>query len=84
MFFLTALVAGLNLGPCQVFLTMGISAITFFNPLTTMYFMRSYRDAILAIFGIRKARSVVGPMETRVTGLSVAPTTPATEATQST
>ncbi|KAH7666390.1 hypothetical protein AAVH_43250, partial [Aphelenchoides avenae] len=57
-------------GPYQCFVTTACSSITMFNPLTTVSFMRCYRDAVLKAVGLERAR--VGPADTCVTGLSVA------------
>ncbi|KAH7699235.1 hypothetical protein AAVH_33659 [Aphelenchoides avenae] len=69
MFFMTAALTNSSPGLNQVFLTMLTTAITVFNPLTTMFFMGSYRAVILQKLG---KRSKIQPLETQVTGLSLA------------
>lgn len=41
-----------------------------FNPLTTVSFMRCYRDTVLKAVRLKRVR--VGPLETAVSGLSMA------------
>ncbi|KAH7710499.1 hypothetical protein AAVH_22203 [Aphelenchoides avenae] len=68
LYYMFAAFMELSPGPNQAFLTMAVSSITMFNPLTTIFFMRGYRRVILKPF-LKKEVSKIG---TRVTGLSIA------------
>lgn len=70
-----AALSGANMGINQVFMTMAFSSITVFNPLTTVFFMRTYRDIVLRkVF--RKRAVEEEPMATRVADLSRATVLP--------
>ncbi|KAH7721157.1 7TM GPCR protein [Aphelenchoides avenae] len=43
-------------GSVTAFITLGTSLITLINPLTTIYFVRPFRDAVLAAFTVDKAK----------------------------
>lgn len=69
MYYMVAAYLELSPGTSQAFMTMGASSITMFNPLTTISFMRTYRQALLRPFLKNKTR----PQDTtHATGLSVA------------
>ncbi|KAH7716632.1 hypothetical protein AAVH_15915 [Aphelenchoides avenae] len=68
LYYMFAAFMELSPGPNQAFLSMAVSSITLFNPLTTIFFMRGYRRVILKPFLKKKANVI----ETRVTGLSLA------------
>ncbi|KAH7714680.1 hypothetical protein AAVH_17938 [Aphelenchoides avenae] len=74
LFYFGMLLLKRNPGPLQCLLSIACTSITMFNPLTTVAFMRCYRDAILRALGLRK-RVQNNSLQTRVTGLSVAITT---------
>ncbi|KAH7702386.1 STR-94 protein, partial [Aphelenchoides avenae] len=46
---LGCVVLGFSAGPIMVYLSVGMSLITVANPLTTIYFVRSYRKAIVGV-----------------------------------
>ncbi|KAH7701306.1 CRE-STR-2 protein [Aphelenchoides avenae] len=79
MYYMVAAYLELSPGTSQAFMTMGASSITMFNPLTTISFMRTYRQALLRPFLKNKTR----PQDTtRVTGLSVATCVAQTQSAQ--
>ncbi|KAH7716633.1 hypothetical protein AAVH_15916 [Aphelenchoides avenae] len=71
LYYMFAAFMELSPGPNQAFLTMAVSSITMVNPLTTIFFMRSYRQVVLKPFLKKKANKV----GTCVTGLSMATST---------
>ncbi|KAH7704714.1 hypothetical protein AAVH_28091 [Aphelenchoides avenae] len=56
-------------GSALGFLEMTVSSITMFNPITTVFFIRSYRQVILKPFKRKRTENET----TRVTGLSMIP-----------
>ncbi|KAH7708494.1 hypothetical protein AAVH_24249 [Aphelenchoides avenae] len=71
LFMMAAAYLRLAPGPMQAFLSILCSSITAFNPLTTMFFMRSYRQKIIGFF-CKKNVHAVGP-STCITEMSLAP-----------
>ncbi|KAH7709308.1 7TM GPCR protein [Aphelenchoides avenae] len=69
LYYMAAAYMELSPGPNQAFMTMAVSSITMFNPLTTIFFMRSYRQVILRPFMKKRQTDTFA---TRVTGLSTA------------
>ncbi|KAH7711314.1 hypothetical protein AAVH_21397, partial [Aphelenchoides avenae] len=67
-FFIITTVLSLAPGPVSAFFTTALSSIAVFNPLTTIFFMRCYRDVVLRRFK-KQHRSVADA--TAVTGLEV-------------
>ncbi|KAH7708529.1 hypothetical protein AAVH_24208 [Aphelenchoides avenae] len=82
LFFMAAAYFRWTPGPMQAFLTMAPSSITTFNPLTTMFFMRSYREVILSVFCKKKRRNAVGTTCVTGLGLEVATTAHSNSAQQ--
>lgn len=72
MYYMVAAYMGWSPGTVQAFLTMSVSSITMFNPLTTVFFMRCYRMVLLKPF-LKKRPDIRSA--TRVTGLEVATNT---------
>lgn len=60
---------GLTSGPYAAFIGTAMTSITLFNPLTTIFFMRCYRDVVLPCF---KRKAQVVPGTTAITALSAA------------
>ncbi|KAH7712264.1 Protein STR-90 [Aphelenchoides avenae] len=58
-------------GSYAVFLGIAVSSITLFNPLTTICFMRCYREAALKAIPCILKRATVSTTDTRITGLEV-------------
>ncbi|KAH7712523.1 7TM GPCR protein [Aphelenchoides avenae] len=69
LFMMAAAYLRLAPGPMQAFLSILCSSITAFNPLTTMFFMRSYRQKIIAFF--RKKPSADVSSATCVTAMDL-------------
>ncbi|KAH7692984.1 hypothetical protein AAVH_39987, partial [Aphelenchoides avenae] len=60
-FFVVSICFSLCPGSISAFMTTGTSCITVFNPLTTIFFMRCYREAVFK--HLRKAQArVAGTM----------------------
>ncbi|KAH7676178.1 hypothetical protein AAVH_41912, partial [Aphelenchoides avenae] len=72
LFFMYTSYYQLNPGPYAAFIGTGLTSITLFNPLTTIFFVRCYRDAMVCVlFPCRRKKAPVAP-NTAVTGLSLA------------
>lgn len=56
-FYITQIMLDIR-NPCTAFLSLFMSLITLVNPVTTIYFVRPYREAVLRIV-CRKKRSQV-------------------------
>ncbi|KAH7716496.1 hypothetical protein AAVH_16074 [Aphelenchoides avenae] len=75
--------------PCTSYVSSVMSLITLVNPLTTMFFVRSYRNAVLRILRIKRSSDSVytGPKVVDANGLSAiwprtasqVPSTPSTD-----
>ncbi|KAH7712874.1 hypothetical protein AAVH_19784 [Aphelenchoides avenae] len=55
-FFIITICLALCPGPISAFMASGCSWITVFNPLTTIFFMRCYRDVVLTAVWKRRPR----------------------------
>ncbi|KAH7697202.1 hypothetical protein AAVH_35717, partial [Aphelenchoides avenae] len=78
LFFVVAACAGYDMGPEQVFLTMCTHAITIVNPLTTVFFVRSYRDAVASVVRVWCPKKPQSSQATSaVSALSLASVVPA-------
>ncbi|KAH7721132.1 hypothetical protein AAVH_11368 [Aphelenchoides avenae] len=76
-YFMYYILSHSNSGHVSAFMVPMCASITLINPLTSAYFVKSYRYAILR--ALRLYRPHVGPLKTVATGaLSLAPTTRAT------
>ncbi|KAH7711609.1 hypothetical protein AAVH_21077 [Aphelenchoides avenae] len=71
MYYISACLMELSPGPIQVFVAVACTSITMFNPLTTVLFMRCYREVVFKPCMRKKVRVDAGT--TQATGLSVAP-----------
>ncbi|KAH7696795.1 hypothetical protein AAVH_36131 [Aphelenchoides avenae] len=55
-FFIVTICFSLCPGAISAFMTTGVTCITVFNPLTTIFFMRCYREALFKRFRKAQAR----------------------------
>ncbi|KAH7702943.1 hypothetical protein AAVH_29893 [Aphelenchoides avenae] len=66
-FFLFCIATQASPGPISAFMACSLTLITIANPLTTLYFVKPYRYALMSYVGWKKP--VVAPAETIATGV---------------
>ncbi|KAH7723390.1 hypothetical protein AAVH_09106 [Aphelenchoides avenae] len=54
----------ISLGTFSAYLTLALTLITLLNPITAIYFVRSYRDGFLRLVGVRQSTAVLSPSTT--------------------
>ncbi|KAH7711315.1 hypothetical protein AAVH_21398 [Aphelenchoides avenae] len=68
-FFVITTVLSLTPGPITAFVSTALSSIAVLNPLTTIFFMRCYRDVVLGRFKKNRSNRIMG--EGAVTGIEL-------------
>ncbi|KAH7702381.1 hypothetical protein AAVH_30465 [Aphelenchoides avenae] len=58
-FFLVTSMLSIVPGPMSAFFTTALSSIAVFNPLTTIFFMRCYRDVVFRCFRMQRSQRIV-------------------------